>query len=238
MHKSTFICSTWLLLSTLILPGAVSASDDSPLFRVDLKNGQFLYDEGKGDATACGMCHGEKALGVDDMESSRLANIGQVYVVKQLDDYAADLRTDPGAGAVMNDIARALTEKDRLDLAAYMDSFSYEMESSDLKTLKAEGIKIGDPDDGKEIITDGIKGVTPPCLDCHGFSGRANNIPAIHQQKYIYLVNQMNRYRDGSRMNDRVVFDKGIMRGISKDLTDKNIQDISAYLSTVTNLTQ
>ena len=237
MHKSTIMCSSWLLLSALLLPCAVSAEDAAQTIRADLENGQSIYDEGKGDATACGMCHGEKALGVDDMESSRLANIGQAYVVIQLDDYAADLRNDPGPGAVMNDIARALTEKDRIDLAAYMDSFSYEMESSDLKVLEEEGIEIGNMDDGKEIMTDGIKGISPPCLDCHGFSGRANNIPAIHQQKYIYLVNQMNRYRDGSRTNDRVVFKEGIMRRISKGLTDKNIQDISAYLSTVTDLT-
>jgi len=227
----------WLLLTALLLPCAVSAGDEAQFIRADLKNGQTIYDEGKGDATACGMCHGEKALGVDAIESSRLANIGQTYVVKQLDDYASDLRIDPGAGAVMNDIARALTEKDRIDLTAYMDSFTYEMEPSDLEALKSEGIAIGDPDDGKEIMTNGIKGVSPPCMDCHGFSGHAKNIPAIHQQKYIYLVNQMNRYRDGSRVNDRVVLGKGIMRGISKNLSDENIQNISAYLSTVTELT-
>jgi len=220
-----------------ILSGTAKAADKTHFIRADLENGKSIYDEGKGDATACGMCHGENALGVDDMESSRLANISQVYVVKQLDDYADDLRIDPGAGAVMNDIARALTDKDRIDLAAYLDSFPYEMGSSDLILLKEDGVEIGDPNDGKEIMTDGIKGVTPPCMDCHGFSGRAKNIPAIHQQKYIYLVNQMNRYRDGSRMNDRVVLEDGIMRRISKNLTDKNIKDISAYLSTVTDLT-
>ena len=84
-------------------------------------------------------------------------------------------------------------------------------------------------------MTKGIKPLVPACQDCHGLSGRAPNIPAIHQQKYVYLVNQLTRYRDGSRGNDQSVYKVGIMRGISKKLSDENIADVAAYLSTVTH---
>ena len=238
MRKSTFMFLSWLMLSAVTLQSqTVFAGDAVANIRADAANGQTIYNEGKGDATACAGCHGEKALGVDAMAAPRLANIGQIYVFKQLMDYAAGKRTDTGAGAAMNDIAKALNEQDRHDVAAYLDSFEYATESSDLKALAADGAKIGNPNKGKIIMTKGIKPLVPACQDCHGFSGRAPNIPAIHQQKYVYLVNQMKNFRDGSRTNDQTVYKTGIMRGIVKKFSDENIADIAAYLSTVTSLT-
>jgi cytochrome c553 len=238
MRKSIFMFSSWLLLSVFMLQlQAVFAADAAANSRADVANGEAIYNQGKGDATACNGCHGEKALGMDAMEAPRLANIGQIYLIKQLDDYASGLRTDPGAGAAMNDIAKALNAQDRLDVAAYLETLEYATEPSDLKALAADGSKIGTPKKGKIIMTKGIKPLVPACQDCHGFSGRAQNIPAIHQQKYVYLVNQLKRYRDGSRANDRKIYKYGIMRGIAKDLSDEDIADISAYLSTVTELT-
>ena len=238
MRKSTFMFSSWLLLSAFTLqPQAVFAADAAVNIRADVANGQTIYNEGKGDATACNGCHGEKALGMDAMEAPRLANIGQIYLIKQLDDYASGTRTDPGNGAVMNDVAKALNEQDRLDVAAYLDTLEYATEPSDLKALAADGTKVGDPNKGVLIVTKGIKPLVPACQDCHGLSGRAQNVPAIHHQKYVYLVNQLKRYRDGSRANDKKIYKDGIMRGIAKKLDDENIADIAAYLSTVTELT-
>lgn len=238
MLKSTFMFLSWLMLSAVTLQSqAVFAVDAPANLRADAANGQTIYNEGKGDATSCGGCHGEKALGMDAMGAPRLANIGQIYVIKQLIDYAEGKRADAGAGAAMNDIAKALSEQDRRDLAAYLDSLEYATEPSDLKSLAADGGKIGDPNKGKIIMTKGVKPLVPACHDCHGFSGRAPNIPAIHHQKYVYLVNQLNSFRAGSRANDQAVYKVGIMRGIAKKLTEENIADIAAYLSTITDLT-
>jgi cytochrome c553 len=238
MRKSTFMFSSWLMLSAVTLQSqAIFAADAPANLRADVANGQKIYNEGKGDATACGGCHGEKALGMDAMGAPRLANIGQTYVLKQLVDYAAGKRNDAGMGSPMNGIARALNEQDRLDVAAYLDSLEYVTEPSDLKALAADGGKIGDPKNGKVIMTKGIKPRVPACQDCHGLSGRASNIPAIHQQKYVYLVNQLTLYRDSSRINDQKIYKDGIMRGIANKLSDENIADIAAYLSTVTSLT-
>jgi len=234
MRKPTLMFLSWLALSAVTLQSrSVFAADAAANIRADVANGQKIYNEGKGNATACGGCHGEKALGMDAMAAPRLANIGQAYVMKQFVDYAAGKRNDAGMGASMNDIAKALPEQDRLDVSAYLDSLEYATEPSDLKALAADGGKIGNPKKGKLIMTKGIKPLVPACQDCHGLSGRAPNIPAIHQQKYVYLVNQLTRYRDGSRGNDQAVYKVGIMRGISKKLSDENIADIAAYLSTV-----
>lgn len=237
MHKAKllFLSGMVLAIFTLQSPAAFSADEVANL-RVDVANGQAIYNEGKGEAMGCGGCHGATALGMDAMAAPRLANLGQKYILKQFEDYSNGKRNDDGMGAAMNDISKALNEQDRHDLAAYLDSLDYAWESSDLVALAAAGGKVGDVKKGKVIMTDGIKPLVPACQACHGLSGRAANIPAIHQQKYVYLVNQMNRYRDGNRNNDQKVGKDGIMRGISKNLSRENIQDIAAYLSTVSSV--
>jgi cytochrome c553 len=166
------------------------------------------------------------------MGAPRLANIGQAYIIKQLTEFAADKRTPSGAGAAMNGFAKALNENDRRDLAGFLNTLDYEVDPSDLKGLVADGNKVGKPELGKLIVTQGIKGKVPACQDCHGFNGRDPRFPAINQQKFVYLVNQLNNWRDDSRANDPTVDKVGIMRGIAKKLSDDDILNIAAFLST------
>ena len=235
MIKLKLLFSPWLMLLAFILPFEKAWAGQSA--GVDIENGLTIFNEGKGDATACQGCHGGTGLGMDAMGAPRLANIGQAYIVKQLTDFANDLRVPAGMGMVMNGIAKALTVQDRRDVAAYLDSLEYEVESSDLKALAAEGTKVGQAELGKLIVVQGIKGKVPACQDCHGFNGRAPHIPAINQQKYVYLVSQMAAWKDGSRANDPMVNKVGIMRGIAKKLTEDEIANIAAYLSTAPRVT-
>jgi cytochrome c553 len=231
MFKSIFKLSLQLLLTVSVFQlGAAFAGND---VSVNIANGEKIFNEGKGDASACLGCHGEKALGNDAMGAPRLANVGTYYLIKQLNDFGADKRTPAGMGAVMNGFSKALNEQDRHDVAVYLNSLEYKIDSSDLKALAEGGSDpIGKPEAGKLIVTQGIKGKVPACQDCHGFNGRADRFPMINQQKYVYLVNQLNIWRDGSRANDQEVEKIGIMRGIAKKLTDDNIKNIAAYLST------
>ncbi len=231
MSKSKFMLSTFFILVACVLQtGTASAAESTA--GVNIANGETIFNEGKGDAAACMGCHGEKGLGNDDMGAPRIANIGQTYVIKQLADFAADRRIPEGAGGAMPDFAKALSEQDRRDLAGYLNNLEYKVEPSDLKTLSANGNKVGKPEAGQIIVTQGIKGKVPPCQDCHGFNGRAPHIPAINQQKFVYLVNQLNSWRNDSRANDPTVEKAGIMRRIAKFLSDDDIANISAFLST------
>jgi cytochrome c553 len=231
MSKSKYIKSLWLTLIITTQPLGTALAAEST-FGLNIANGEAIFNEGKGDAAACQGCHGEKALGNDDMGAPRLANIGQSYIIKQLTEFASDKRTPSGAGAAMNDFAKALNEHDRRDLAAYLNTLEYQTEPSDLKAIAEGGNKVGKPDLGKNIVTQGIKGKVPPCQDCHGFNGRDPRFPAINQQRFVYLVNQLNSWRDGSRANDPTVEKVGIMRGIAKKLSDDDILNIAAFLST------
>jgi cytochrome c553 len=231
MSKSKFMLATMLLLAISILQSATASAAESTA-GINIANGETIFNEGKGDAAACQGCHGEKALGNDDMGAPRLANIGLAYVVKQLTDFATDKRVPEGMGAAMNDFAKALTPEDRRDVAGFLYTLEYQVEPSDLKALKANDNKVGKPELGEVIVTQGIKGKVPPCQDCHGFNGRAPRFPAINQQKFVYLVNQLNNWRSDSRANDPTVDNVGIMRRIAKFLTDDDIANIAAFLST------
>ncbi len=232
MRKSKFILSLQLILAfSAVHVATVYAGND---ISTNIANGEKIFTEGKGDdVAACQGCHGEAAMGNDDMGAPRLANLGIHYIEKQLNDFAADRRTPSGMGVVMNGFAKGLTEQDRHDVAVYVNSLEYQIENSDLKALAENGTDpVGDPAAGKIIVEHGVKGKLPPCQDCHGFNGRAQRFPMINQQRYVYLSNQLNNWRDDSRANDPEVQGVGIMRGIAKHLTDENIRNIAAFLST------
>jgi len=195
----------------------------------NITNGKNIYENGKGDSVpACATCHGDKAMGNDAMGSPRLANVGYVYIVKQLTNFAEDKRQDLTMQQ-MNGIAKGLTEQDRRDLAAYENSFPHEPELSDLKQLKADGTAVGEAYKGQILVRYGVEGKVSACQSCHGFNGRGSDpvYPKIGQQKYVYLVNQLTHWRDGSRANDPM----GQMQKIARNLTDEDIRNAAAFLS-------
>lgn len=221
-------------LAVLLWSAVVSAQ--AAKLSVNITNGKTLYTLGKGGSVACAVCHGKKALGNDALGSPRLANLGYDYLIKQLADFAAGKRVAAGMGMVMNDFSKALSEQDRRDLAAYLDNLKYVTEPSDLKALAAEGYPIGRKEAGEIIVKQGINGRLPACHSCHGFNGRNPTIPAINQQKYVYLVNQLKSWRDGSRTNDPQVEQLGVMQAIAQALTDEDIINIAAFLTAAPRL--
>lgn len=197
----------------------------------NVSNGKNIFENGKADGgvPACSSCHGEKAMGMDAMGTPRLANIGYVYVVKQLTDFGADKRVAPGLGAAMTGFAKALSEQDRRDVAAYVNTLPITSEPSDLKALKDGGTAIGESYKGKLLVNYGIEGKVTACVSCHGYNGRGADpvYPKLAQQKFVYLTNQLSHWRDGSRANDPM----GQMRAVAKNLTDADINDAANYLS-------
>jgi cytochrome c553 len=67
------------------------------------------------------------------------------------------------------------------------------------------------------------------CLGCHGIVGQSNSYPAYHVprlggQDAAYVISALKAYRDGSRKH-------GSMEGNSLTLSDKDLQDLAAYIS-------
>lgn len=64
------------------------------------------------------------------------------------------------------------------------------------------------------------------CMACHGQNGISPNElwPNIANQKQAYLVNQLQLFRSGARVNE-------LMSPISKMLSDQDINDLAAYFA-------
>ncbi len=199
----------------------------------NLEAGKVIFMDGKGEAPACVACHGETGLGDDNMGTPRLADMGFVYLRKQLYEYAADRRTDTTMG-VMNGIARALSDQDKADISGYaaaglrQDALA---SASNLEEIKAAGVvPVGERHLGKGIVLYGIpERNVPSCKTCHQYNGRGALpiFPTIGGQRYVYLVNQLKSWRDGSRANDPLA----AMRVVASKLTDEDIYNVSAYLT-------
>lgn len=224
MRKSISMLSSWLFGAAAIVVASASFAADG-----NAANGKTIFTQGKGAAAPCMSCHGDNAQGNDMMGAPRLANQGEAYIVKQLTDFAGDKRVPQGMGAVMPMFAKELSEQDRRDVAAYLSSIEAKPELSDLKALKEGGQEIGQAYRGKVFVDYGVMDKAPACMSCHQYNGRGAFpiFPMIGQQKYVYLVNQLHNWRDGSRANDI----GGMMRAVAKKLTDADINDIATFLS-------
>jgi cytochrome c553 len=226
LSKLAMVC--WGAVAMLAFSGASFAEEGA--VTANVTNGKNIFENGKTDTgvPACATCHGDKAMGIDAMGTPRLANIGYVYIVKQLTNFAEDKRKDLTLDQ-MNGIAKGLSVQDRRDLAAYENSFPRDPELSDLKDLKVNGTVVGEPYKGQILVRYGIEGKSSACQSCHGFNGRGSDpvYPKIGQQKYVYLINQLTHWRDGSRANDPM----GQMQAIARTLSDEDIHNAAAFLS-------
>ncbi len=220
----------------MVVTGAAHAS--GKVTGADYANGKAIYESGKGNVPACNSCHGAEGLGDDNLGTPRLAGQMYQFLYKQMNDYATDKRQDTTM-YVMNANAKGLSEEDRRDVSAYMNSMgkSYAGKhlreasgGSDLAALREAGVDVGVTHIGKIMVLYGVpeRGI-PSCYACHGFNGRGVEpmYPKINEQKYSYLVSQLKKLRDGSRANDPM----GQMRAVAKKMTDEDIYNVAAYLT-------
>lgn len=223
------------VIATLFAASAVFASGPQ---MGDKANGEKIFKEGKGDTVpACWTCHGETGMGDDSMGTPRLAGMGYQYLVKQLEDFANNKREDTTM-FIMNANASGLTEQERRDVSTYVNSLDIlALASSDMEALKNDmQMEVGVRYLGKGLAQYGApdRGI-PACHSCHGYNGRgaAPLYPAIGGQRYPYLVNQLMKWRDGSRNNDPM----GQMQVVAQKLTDEDIRNVATFLTSAPRTT-
>jgi cytochrome c553 len=192
--------------------------------------GKTIFENGKGDVPACSSCHGTEGLGDDAMGTPRLVGQGFAFILKQLEDFATDKRMDTTM-FIMNTNAKGLSQQDRRDVAAYVSSVKLGLSASDMNQVKELGsVPVGVRYIGKALAQYGAtdRGI-PACHSCHGYNGRGAFpvYPRIGGQKYVYLVNQLKKWRDGSRNNDPMAQ----MRKVAQNLTDEDIYNVATFLT-------
>ena len=246
MQRNNVILVSLALAALLGATNTVQAADEKMQaenadlahgIHFDVANGEKIFKNGKGDVPACNSCHGPEGMGDDNLGTPRLAGQEMVFLIKQLEDFAHDRRTDQTM-FVMNTNAKGLTPEDRVDVAGYVSQkLPINMkELSSLKDLKAAGQTVGSTYLGKAIVLYGNpeKNV-PACQSCHQYNGRGAEpiYPQIGLQKYVYLTNQLKHWRDGSRANDPLAQ----MQHVAQKLSDEDIANVASYLITAPRTT-
>ena len=174
-----------------------------------------------GAAGACFTCHGMDGQG-DGAATPRIAGLDEGYILKQLNDYGADLRPHDQ----MSPIARRLSDADRARVARYYARMTPRAAAPAVPpgaALIAEGRALyhqGLPDQN-----------VAACSTCHGADGQglgAGN-PPLTGQSPAYLAAQLELWRSAKRHNDP----RDVMGAVSRPLSDDQIAAVSSYAASL-----
>jgi len=196
---------------------ALLAACHFPTWAGDAKAGANIAANGGAQgAPACVSCHGSQGEG--SAAFPPLAGQSAGYLERQLQTMAAGHRKAPA----MEPVARALTDQEKADVAAYYASMKLPITSIVGDLPKAKDSK------GQWLVergrwADGI----PACAKCHGPGGTGvgTDFPAIGHLSAEYMQSQVDAWqkktRDAGPLN--------LMGSIAQKLSKEDIQDIAAY---------
>ena len=172
---------------------------------------------GKVKSQLCQGCHGEDGNSLAALVP-KLAGQNALYISKQVHNFQAGTRSHQ----IMSDLAATVNDDDIIDIAAYFASRD-----------KMKGDGSADAGIGKELFLNGdaSRGIVA-CVKCHGINGKGIDpnplmIPVIGGQNKDYLHRQLVNFRKGDRSNSP----GGVMNGVSKSLTDPELESLSEYIS-------
>lgn len=196
----------------------------------DTGAGRQIAAKGAPGAAACAGCHGAAGEGNGGSGFPRLAALGSVYILHQLNSYADGTRANP----VMTPIASALNPQQRAEVALYYATLG-------ATPTAAAGTAASAPAEGAAAVPSAA--ASPPvlavrgdeahgiqaCVNCHGPQGigDAGPNPYLAGQHAAYLANAMAAWKSGARHNDP----SGQMPAIAKALDDGQVQTLVAYFS-------
>lgn len=171
---------------------------------------------GQGKSAVCAACHGADGKAIQPSYPN-LAGQHASYIAKQLTEY----RDGGRVNALMSGQATNLSDQDILDLAAY-----YSEMPSIPGVAAEENLTLG-----MNIYRGGITSAgVASCAACHGPAGMGNPAavwPAVSGQNAQYTADQLRYFRSGERANDP----NGVMRGVSKRMTDQEIDAVANYIA-------
>ena len=179
-------------------------------------------EAGKAKSATCTACHGTDGNAMVDMYP-KIAGQHAEYIYEQLKAFKKGMQSGGKEGRndpVMGGMAMPLSDQDMKDLAVFYAGNKMS-EGKTPENVVEEGGKLYN-------FGDGARGI-PACTACHGPKGTGMQLagfPRISFQHAAYTKASLEKFRDGSRSNDK----NGMMRDIAAKLTDKDIDVLSKYL--------
>ena len=196
LNFAKYISVALIATSTLAI-----ASEEKSGAKADAAKGATLYsggDPARG-VMACVACHGVAGNSTVSV-NPKLAAQHAAYTQKQLHEFKGPTRNH----VVMTGIAKAMTDEDIANVAAYLDQ---------------QKVLPGSAGIGEKNV--------PACAGCHGPNGAG--IPAqfarIGGQHQDYTVAQLTNFRAGTRSNNAQ------MTTIAKRLSEDEIQAVADYIA-------
>jgi cytochrome c553 len=169
----------------------------------------------------CMYCHGAEGR-VDTPDIPQIAAQNPLYLLTQLRAYRTGARLDPGRYMLS---ATMLLNDGELKRAA--DYFA------GLPAPKPARLAPNDRTPGARLYWQGRAGLVA-CVACHppADDRLAFDYPRLTGLNAGYLATQLRAYRSGKRRTDRFA----VMRRISARLSDRDIDEVAAYLGSKTRV--
>ncbi len=198
-----------------------------PIAAQNLGNGKDIFE-------ICAGCHGKYGQGGKKGEYPRLAGQRAAYVEEQLLAFRSRKRLN--IPMLPYTQPRELPDEDVVDVAAYIASLKLPTTLPPLTS--GEDIILGRVELGSFLTVDRVAGDVTlgrtlyrgECMNCHAKDGRGrSNFPLLVGQYPIYLKRQIDLYRAGGRPHD----ENSIGKGVLMPLSESDIRDILAYLTSI-----
>lgn len=176
---------------------------------------------GKG-AAGCSSCHGAQGQGQAAAGFPRLAGLEASYIKAQLELFQQETRKNP----VMVPMAKPLSAEEINALAAYYAAMPAAADPTGPKP-DAEELRRGESLVRYGRWSDDV----PACVSCHGkqLNGLSTTFPSLVGQPAAYLRSTLTQWRTGDRKGDP----NDLMGSVARRLTDRDIADAAAYLSSL-----
>ena len=206
-----------LLVATLAVSGLASAATPAAApAKADPAKGATLYDSG--DAArglpACASCHG--AAGNSTIAANpKLSAQFEAYTHKQLIDFTTPHRVNP----VMTGFAKMLSDDEKKNIAAYLDTTVAKPGAAKNKDTVLLG---------KQIYRGGIPATgVAACASCHGANGNGMpaQFPRLAGQHQDYTVAQLQAFKGGARKNSVQ------MTTLAKRMSDDEMKAVADYIA-------
>ncbi len=173
--------------------------------------------KGKALSEVCTACHGADGNSANPAWPT-IAGQGEAYLVKQINDFRNDKRTEATMSPMAKGIASAADVK---HLSAY-----YAAQKTKLGTGDKEKVALGEAIYRGGVLSTGVAA----CSGCHGPSGAGNTpakFPQLAGQHANYVVAQLKAFRSGTRNNDS----GKMMRNIVARMTDTEMEAVAEFIA-------
>ena len=159
----------------------------------------------------CQYCHGKDGNSKKD-SIPNLAAQNPVYLLTQFEYFRTGVRKN----RVMNDLARGLTDEERINIALYYASQDVKRETKNIN------VNSGDYKQGSQLYKQ-------TCISCHGEKGYGKqSLPRIAGQNYAFISKTLLAYKNKTGLRP-----DSPMIAVASALSDREIMSISTYASSM-----